>query len=154
MFGVDLDSEDFVTYYVAPFKYEEGEDEDGNKVTVAVPTDAKIYAPKDCSHFFDGYDYVNNIQSTTTFSLDNFYTEGVETMSDMFAGCISFETFSLGEGWDTSNVTNMDGMLQEFGSCNNVVLDCSDWNVDKVTSHNEFVVSNSSSNITQPNWKY
>ena len=55
--------------------------------------------------------------------------------------------------FDTSNVTCMNSMFLEAGYSNSSFrLDCSNWNVDKVTVHTDFN-KNVTSKIIESQWK-
>ena len=73
-----------------------------------------------------------------------FYDTGYETT-----------TFGLGDlsGWDTSNVTTMYEMFCCTGKNANWYLDCSGWNVSKVTSHPYFN-SDVGDKVIPPKWVY
>ena len=83
----------------------------------------------------------------TTLDLSNFNTSKVTTMSGMFYACSSLPTLDL-SSFDTSNVT---GMNQMFSSCSDLTLDCSHWNVDKVTVYDYF--NRDAPNVIPPAWK-
>ena len=65
----------------------------------------------------------------------------------MFTQCSSLTNLDL-SSFDTSKVADMGFM---FFSCSNLTLDCSHWNVDKVTSHYDF--NSSAYNVIPPVWK-
>ena len=67
----------------------------------------------------------------------------------------SCTTFGLGDlsGWDTSNVTSMYEMFCLAGQNANWYLDCSRWNVSKVTSHPYFN-SHVGDKVIEPHWVY
>lgn len=68
-------------------------------------------------------------------SLGNkFDTSNVTVMGSMFAGASAFNQ-SLGDKFDTSKVTNMADM---FRNATIFTQDLSNWNVDKVTSRANF----------------
>ena len=64
-------------------------------------------------------------------------------------------TFGLGDlsGWNTSNVTTMYEMFITAGENANWYLDCSKWNVSKVTSHPYFN-DGVQSKVIAPRWVY
>ena len=64
-------------------------------------------------------------------------------------------TFGLGDlsGWNTSNVTTMYEMFITAGEHANWYLDCSKWNVSKVTSHPYFN-DGVQSKVIAPRWVY
>lgn len=67
----------------------------------------------------------------------------------------STTTFGLGDlsGWNTSNVTDMYEMFCNTGYNANWFLDCSKWNVSKVTSHPYFN-SHVGNKVIEPHWVY
>jgi len=80
----------------------------------------------------------------------------VTNMYQMFyrAGCYS-TTFGLGDlsGWNVSNVTTMYEMFIEAGCNASWYLDCSKWDVSKVTSHSYFN-DGVQSKVIEPKWVY
>ncbi|MBE6150197.1 MAG: BspA family leucine-rich repeat surface protein [Firmicutes bacterium] len=83
--------------------------------------------------------------SSTKFELDlgdKFDTSNVVNMDGMFASAGRNSknlTLNLGDKFDTSNVTNMTAMFSMVGyKASSFYLDCSDWNVSKVTSFERF----------------
>ena len=72
--------------------------------------------------------------SLTTLDISSWDTSNVTSMGNMFSGCSKLTSADL-SGWNTSNVTDM---LNMFASCSKLSADCSNWNVSKVTSHNNF----------------
>ena len=86
---------------------------------------------------------------------DKFDTKNVDSMNHMFSTTgYSSPVFilDLGDKFNTSNVTDMHAMFNETGySSAAFKIDCSNWNVDKVTSHNAFN-SRVESKVTPPNW--
>ena len=58
-----------------------------------------------------------------------------KTIGCMFTNCTSLTSLGGLSGWNTSNVTDM---LNMFASCSKLSADCSNWNVSKVTRHNNF----------------
>lgn len=76
-----------------------------------------------------------NCTSLTTLDLSGWNTSNVTSMGDMFSGCSSLTSVGDLSGWNTSNVTYM---LSMFASCSKLSADCSNWNVSKVTRHNNF----------------
>ena len=93
------------------------------------------------SYMFD------NCSSLTKLDVSNFDTSNVTDMSYMFYSCSGLTTLDL-SNFDTSKVTNMNGM---FDSCSNLTLDCSHWNVDKVTNHEDF--NRNAPKVIPPVWK-
>ena len=83
----------------------------------------------------------------TTLDLSNFDTSNVTNMSNMFYDCSSLTTLDV-SNFNTSNVTYMRSM---FHYCSDLTLDCSHWNVDKVTSYDRF--NRDAPNVIPPVWK-
>ena len=95
--------------------------------------------------------------SAGTFALDlsSWNTSSVTNMSDMFY-CAGYNssTFSIGDlsGWDTSKVTDMSHMFNSAGkNASGWSINCSSWNVNKVTSHSVFNYG-VTSKVTAPTW--
>ena len=65
----------------------------------------------------------------------------------MFLNCESLTNLDL-SNFDTSKVTDMSYM---FRQCSNLTLDCSHWNVDKVTNHDDF--NYNAPKVIPPVWK-
>ena len=86
-------------------------------------------------------------KSLITLDLSNFDTSNVTDMSLMFSDCFNLTTLDV-SNFDTSNVTNMRYM---FGDCSNLTLDCSHWNVDKVTYYDNF--NDNAPKVIPPVWK-
>ena len=101
-----------------------------------------------------------NCQSLTNLDMSNFDTSNVTSMEWMFGNCLSLTTLDV-SSFDTSNVTSMDNMFYDCSSlttldlhsfdtsnvtymrsmfcyCSDLTLDCSHWNVDKVTFYDSF----------------
>lgn len=99
---------------------------------------------------------VTNMQSmfnlcsalTSVGDISGWNTQNVTNMSDMFYRCSELESVGDISGWDTSNVTNMSAM---FRNCKALTADCSDWNVDKVTSYGNF--NYQAPGVIAPTWK-
>ena len=72
--------------------------------------------------------------SLTTLDVSNFVTTNVTKMYGMFSCCSNLTTLDV-SNFVTTNVTNMGSM---FMSCTSLTLDCSGWDVSKVTSYNYF----------------
>ena len=80
----------------------------------------------------------------------------VTDMYRMFAEVAPEATiFGLGDlsGWNTSNVTTMYEMFCNTGLSASWYLDCSRWNVSKVTSHPYFN-SRVGDKVIEPHWVY
>lgn len=95
----------------------------------------------DMSYMFSGCSDLANLD------VSNFNTSKVTKMNSMFGDCSSLTELDL-HNFDTSKVTNMYGM---FDYCSNLTLDCSHWNVDKVTNHTYF--NRDAPNVIPPVWK-
>lgn len=78
---------------------------------------------------------------------DKFDTSHVVYMNSMFNNCIKLTSLNLGDKFDTSNVTNMSSM---FNNCLNLTIDCSSWNITKVTNHNAFKYN--APHVIEPTW--
>ena len=85
--------------------------------------------------------------SLTTLDLSSFNTSNVTDMNNMFSSCSELTNLDL-SNFDTSNVTDM---RYVFYNCYNLTIDCSHWNVDKVTSYNGF--NKNSPKVIPPVWK-
>ena len=94
---------------------------------------------------------------STTFKLNlsNWNTSNVTSMENMFnyAGYPNATSWSVGNisGWNTSNVTNMSRMFYRAGYYATYSLKLSGWNVNKVTSHEDFNAY-VPGKITAPKW--
>ena len=95
--------------------------------------------------------------NATTFdigSLSGWDTSKVTNMKYMFyrAG-YNATTFNIGDlsSWNTSSVTNMSYMFQEAGPSATWSLNCSGWNVNKVTNYTNFNIG-VESKVTPPTW--
>ena len=92
-----------------------------------------------------GYMFENCI-SLTVLDVSNFDTSKVRNMSHMFYNCRYLTSLNL-SNFDTNNILYMDSM---FGNCQTLILDCSSWNVSKVTNHESF--NTNSPNVIPPTW--
>ena len=101
----------------------------------------------DTSKVTDMQDMFNYCSKLTKLDVSSFNTSNVTDMSRMFQYCPSLTTLDL-SSFDTSKVTDMSWM---FNGCSNLTLDCSHWNVDKVTSHKDF--NRNAPNVIPPAWK-
>ena len=72
--------------------------------------------------------------SLTSLDLSSFDTHNVTSMGYMFSDCKALTTLDL-SSWNTSNVADMSYM---FRLCSKLSVDCSNWNVSKVTNHSNF----------------
>lgn len=82
----------------------------GTKYILINPRKNYIYAPVSCSSFL--YDYT----SLTTCNIENFNTQNVTSMRDMFSICSSLTSLDL-SNFNTQNVTSMYAM---FYGCNSL----------------------------------
>lgn len=73
-------------------------------------------------------------ESLTSLDLSSFDTHNVTSMGYMFSDCKALTTLDL-SSWNTSNVADMSYM---FRLCSKLSVDCSNWNVSKVTNHSNF----------------
>lgn len=102
---------------------------------------------------FTELNYQDNYQSVFSSIANNLKTAiAVDRVSFtdtswMFNNCPSLTNLDL-SNFDTSNVTDMSNM---FDGCSNLTLDCSHWNVDKVTSYNSF--NRKAPKVIPPVWK-
>ena len=95
---------------------------------------------KDMGYMFD------SCSSLTSLDLSGWNTSGVTNMGYMFFYCSSLTSLGL-SGWNTSNVTNMISM---FNHCSKLSLNCSNWNVSKVTKNNDF--NTNAPGVIAPAW--
>ena len=95
---------------------------------------------KDMNSMFHG------CSSLTSLDLSGWNTSGVTNMGYMFFYCSSLTSLDL-SGWNTSNVTNMISM---FNHCSKLSLNCSNWNVSKVTKNNNF--NTNAPGVIAPAW--
>ena len=102
----------------------------------------------DTSNVTTMYSMFYNCKSLTTLDVSNFDTSKITSMYYMFAYCCALTSLNLGDNFDTSKVTDMQYM---FSYCPNLLLDCSSWNVSKVTNHTDF--NKNSPNVISPIWK-
>lgn len=87
--------------------------EDG-KLTVAGR--GGVTGPSDSRGLFSGYSYLESIAFNNCF-----LTEGIEDISDLFAGCGSLTSLDL-SGFDTGNVTDMGRMFWGCSSLNTITI--------------------------------
>ena len=85
-----------------------------------------IYAPKDSTGLFQG------MTNVTAINTDNLDVSRVDQAVFMFRQCEKLPVLDT-TGWDTSNITNMQGM---FYKCYGLqeIIGVSDWDVSNVTS--------------------
>lgn len=58
----------------------------------------------------------SSCSSLTELDLSNFNTSNVNNMYAMFFGCTNLKSIYVGDGWNTSNVTNTNDMFKECGT--------------------------------------
>ena len=102
---------------------------------------------------FTELNYQNNDQSVF-FSILSSIKEAIAVdkvsftnTSYMFSSCSNLTTLDL-SNFNTSEVTDMRYM---FYNCSNLTLDCSHWNVDEVTNHEDF--NRNAPKVIPPVWK-
>ena len=71
----------------------------------------------------------------TSLDLSGWDTSKAEIMTGMFNGCSSLTSLGDLSNWNTGNVTYMNSM---FGDCSELSVNCSKWDVSKVTGHSNF----------------
>ena len=112
--------------------------------------DGRLYANRNSSYLFYRFEYLDAINNANI--LDTSY---VNIMSNMFnsAGSNAWN-WNVGNlsNWKTSNVTNMSGMFAFVGISDTSTLDCSTWDVNKVTSYSNFDSGDVELRITPPKW--
>lgn len=86
-------------------------------------------------------------KSLTNLDLSAWDTSNATSMNGMFANCSSLTTVGDLSGWNTSNVTDMGST---FSGCGSLVLDCSNWDVANVSSHDYF--NDAAYDVIAPNW--
>lgn len=126
---------------------------------IAIVSDKKILAPKDCGNMFQYFDAATTIDVTnldtsrtsslklmfncvysnaphtsltTIVGLENFNTTNAINLSAMFQGCYKLTSLSGLETWDTSNVMYMNHMFNYCQALTNV--DVSNFNTSNVTN--------------------
>ena len=82
------------------------------------------------SHMFDGCSKLTTIGDLSSWDVSN-----LTNASYMFVSC--FNLISLGDlsGWDVSNLASAQWM---FFNCSRLSVNCSSWDVSKVTNHSNF----------------
>ena len=85
-----------------------------------------------------------NCSKLTTLDVSNFDTSNVTIMWKMFSACSSLTALDV-SNFDTSNVTTMNYM---FENCSKLTVDCSHFDISKVTSHDCF--KNNAPGVTAP----
>lgn len=86
--------------------------------------------------------------SLKTVDLSGWVVSSATRLDYMFCGCRSLATIKGDiEHWDVSNVNDMTSM---FDYCNMLKIDCSDWDVSRVSKFENF--SRDTSEVVAPQW--
>lgn len=85
--------------------------------------------------------------SMVTLNLSGWNTSNVTVMRYAFAYMDKLKTLTLGSNWTTANVTDIAAM---FTNSPLLTLNCKNWNVKKVTNHNQF--NSGAPGVTAPTW--
>lgn len=89
-----------------------------------------------------------NCGDLTSITFSNcFDTSNVTNMTLMFGGCLDLTSLTLPDTFDTSNVENMSSL---FYNCRKLSIDCSSWDVTKVTNYGSF--NYNAPGVIPPNW--
>ena len=91
----------------------------------------KVYLNRDSSEMFYSLDYQQKIKNILDLDLSNFDTSNVTDMNGMFEGMSNLTTLDL-SNFDTSKVTNMSSMFH--GMRNLTTLNLSNFDTSKVTN--------------------
>ncbi len=87
-------------------------------------------------------------EGLTELSLPSGFGQSATDMSHMFYKCSALTTLTFPEDWSTANVTDMSCM---FYKCPTVVVNCSDWNIEKVVEHSSF--NHEAYHVVAPEWE-
>jgi len=93
---------------------------------------------------------------TVVIDLSRWNVSKVTNMHEMFDGAGYFSTtFGLGDlsGWDVSNVTDMTNMFRQTGYYADWYVNCSSWDVRKVTANRNFCLE-VASEVIEPEWLF
>lgn len=74
-------------------------------------------------------------RTLSSLDLSTWNTSNLTDASNMFFGCSSLTTIGDLSGWDTSKLTKASRM---FFGCSRLSVNCSNWEVSKVTDHRYF----------------
>lgn len=85
--------------------------------------------PKSTAYWFDGCNLM------TQCDMSKLETSDLTDASHMFYRCDSLTTIGDLSGWNTSSLTNASSM---FSYCSRLSVNCSNWDVSKVTNHSNF----------------
>ena len=89
----------------------------------------------DVSNLADASSMFLNCSKLTTLDLSGWNVSNLANASNMFSGCSSLTALGDLSGWDVSSLTNASYM---FYRCSKLSVDCSNWDVSKVTSRSNF----------------
>ena len=90
----------------------------------------------DVSNLADASDMFYNCSSLTTIGdLSGWDVSNLANASHMFDGCSKLTTIGDLSGWDVSNLASSQWM---FFNCSRLSVNCSSWDVSKVTNHSNF----------------
>ena len=110
-------------------------DANGN-YDITIGSNNIIYANPSGSNLF------SNLTNVTSIDLSNMDTSGMTSMKDMFRKDTSLTNITFGDNFNTSNVTNMNGV---FWDCNSLTsIDLSNFNTSSVTDINNMFAECSS----------
>jgi surface protein len=82
------------------------------------------------SHMFDGCSKLTTIGDLSSWNISK-----MTNASSMFSRCSSLTTIGDLSGWDVSNLASSQWM---FFNCSRLSVNCSSWDVSKVTNHSNF----------------
>ena len=84
-----------------------------------------------------------------TLDVSNWNTSKVTKMSSMFSSCSNLTTLDV-SNFNTSKITNMSWM---FSNCSKLTVDCSNFDISKVTSHDNFKYNAPGVTAPNPSWR-
>lgn len=99
-----------------------------SKIKTATVVDDGLQ-PKSTASWF------TNCKSITQCDMSKLDTSNLTNASNMFLDCYKLTTLGDLSGWNTSNLTNASSM---FSYCSRLSVNCSNWDVSKVTNHSNF----------------
>lgn len=106
-------------------------DKDGNKITTLGDLSGW-----DVSNLTNASYMFRDCRSLTTIgNLPGWDTSSLTDASSMFDNCYKLTTLGDLSGWNTSSLTNVSSM---FSYCSRLSVNCSNWDVSKVTNHSNF----------------
>lgn len=74
-------------------------------------------------------------RALTTLNLSGWDVSNLANATEMFGGCSKLTTIGDLSGWDVSNLASAQWM---FFNCSRLSVNCSSWDVSKVTNHSNF----------------